>query len=107
MNNTKGRANLMNAVENIEVTSAKYGGSFDDKILRQMLFADLLDDSFGSSAKTGLRSELAKGNVDAAVDISQMSIPGAIALGVKTGARKIKGINQKNQIKSLKALLRN
>ena len=105
MNNTKGRANLMNAVDSIESTSKKYGGSFDDNILTQMLFADELEAVFGGGGRTTFRGETKKGNVDAAVDISQMSIPGAVATGVKAGAKYARGINEKNQLKAIKKLL--
>jgi len=105
MNNTKGRAALMNSVEGIQDTAKKYGGSFDDDILTQMLFADELGAVFGDGARTSLRGETRKSGVDSAVDISQMSIPGVIGTGVKAGARKLSGINKKNQIKAIKKLL--
>ncbi len=105
MNNTKGRAALMNSVEGIQDTAKKYGGSFDDDILTQMLFADELGAVFGDGARTSLRGETRKSGVDSAVDISQMSIPGVIGAGVKAGARKLSGINKKNQIKAIKKLL--
>ena len=105
MNNTDGRANMMTAVDNITEVSRKYGGDFDDHLLTQMLFADQLDAMFGSGGKTALRSEVKKGNVDAAVDISQMTATGAAALAVKAGAKKIAGINEKNQLIAIKKLL--
>jgi len=106
MNNTKGRANLMNAIDNIESTASKYGGSFDDDILTQMLFADELDAVFGGGARTSLRGEVGKAGIDTAVDVSQMSIPGAVALGVKESARRLRGVNEKNQLKAIKNLLK-
>lgn len=106
MNNTKGRANLMNAIDNIESTAKEFGGAFDDDILTQMLFADELDKIFGTAARTSLRGEVGKAGVDVAVDISQMTIPGAIAVGVKAGAKRLRGINEKNQLKSIKELLK-
>ena len=51
INDTKGRANLMDAVSGIEQTAHKYGGSFDDNILRQMLFADELELALRQAAK--------------------------------------------------------
>ena len=106
MSNAQGRVTLMDAIENISETSKKYGGSFDDDIMTQMLFADELDSVFGGSGRTSLRGEVKKAGVDTAVDVSQMTIPGAVALGVKEGARKLRGVNEKNQIKAIKELLK-
>ena len=107
MNNTKGRAQLMNAVDDVRTTSKKYGGPFSDDILTQMLFADELDAVFGGAARTSLRGEMKKANIDTAVDLSQMTLPGAVAVGVKAGAKRIRGINEKNQLKAIKKLLSN
>ena len=107
MNNTKGRANLMNAIDNIESTAKRYGGAFDDDILTQMLFADELDSVFGAGARTSLRGEVGKAGIDTVIDVSQMTIPGALATGVKAGAKRIRGVNEKNQLKAIKNLLRN
>jgi len=106
MNNTNGRANLMNAIEDIEVTAQKYGGSFDDHILTQTLFADQLDAMFGSGARTSLRGEVKKAGVDTAVDVAQMTTIGMLATGVKAANKRIQGVNKKNQLKAIKALLK-
>ena len=106
MSNAQGRVLLMDAIDNIEVTAKKYGGSFDDDIMTQMLFADELDAVFGGGARTSLKGEIKKANVESAIDISQMSIPGVIAVGAKAGARKLRGINEKNQLKAIKNLLK-
>ncbi len=105
MNNTKGRANLIDAVNNIQETANKYGGSFSDDILEQMLVADELESVITGGGRTSLRGEVGKGNVDAAIDISQMTLPGAAAAGAKALNKKWRGVNQENQIKSLKKLL--
>ena len=105
-NNTKARANLLTAIENLEDTAKKYGGSFDDDILSLSIFADELDAVFGSGARTSLRGEVGKAGVDAAIDISQMTIPGALAVGAKAVTKRARGINEKNQLKAIKNLLR-
>ncbi len=105
-NNTKGRANLLTAIKNLEDTAQKYGGSFDDDILNLSIFSDELDAVFGSGARTSLRGEVGKAGVDAAIDISQLTIPGALVVGAKAGAKRLRGINEKNQLKAIKALLK-
>ena len=105
-NNTKGRANLLTAIQNLEDTAKKYGGSFDDDILNLSIFADELDSVFGGGARTSLRGEVKKGSVDAAIDVSQMTTLGAIATGAKSVNKRMQGINETNQIKSIKELLK-
>tara|TARA_R110000851_G_scaffold127212_1_gene259139 strand:- start:139 stop:1827 length:1689 start_codon:yes stop_codon:yes gene_type:complete len=105
-NNTKGRANLLTAISNLEDTAQKYGGSFDDDILNLSILSDELDAVFGSGARTSLRGEVGKAGIDTAIDVSQMTIPGAIAVGAKAGAKRIRGINEMNQIKAIKKLLK-
>ena len=104
-NNTGKRANLLTAIEDLELTAKKYDGNFNDDILALSIFADELDAVFGSGARTSLRGEVGKANVDAAIDISQMTIPGALAVGAKAGAKYLRRINEKNQLKSIKKLL--
>ena len=105
-NNTKGRANLLTVIEDLEGVANKYGGSFDDDILSLSIFADELDTIFGSGATTSLRGEVGKAGVDTAIDVSQMTVLGAGAVAAKAGARFIKGVNEKNQLKSIKKLLK-
>ena len=105
LSRNKGRANMMTVVENIKKTSDKYGGSFEDNILTQMLFADELETMFQGGGRGSLRGQVGKAGVDSAIDISQMTIPGALATGAKALNKARLGINQKNQLKSIKALL--
>jgi len=105
-NNSTKRANLLTAIENTELMAKKYGASFDDHILALSIFSDELDAVFGGGARTSLRGEVGKAGVDAAIDLSQMTIPGAIAVGAKAGAKRIRGINEINQIKAIEALLK-
>ena len=96
----------MDAIDNIGTTAKKYGGSFDDDILTQMLFADELDAVFGGGARTSLKGEVKKANIESTIDLSQMSIPGALAVGAKAGVKKLRGVNENNQLKAIKKLLR-
>jgi len=105
-NNTKGRANLLTAIEELELTTNKYGGKFDDDILALSIFADELDAVFGSGARTSLRGEVGKGVGDAVIDISQMTGAGMLATGAKAVTKRVRGVNEANQLKSIKALLR-
>ena len=70
-----------------------------------MLFEDELEAVFGGGARTSLKGEVKKANIESAIDVSQMSIPGALAVGAKAGIKRMRGINEKNQLKAIKALL--
>tara|TARA_R110002096_G_scaffold430716_1_gene644980 strand:+ start:1005 stop:2654 length:1650 start_codon:yes stop_codon:yes gene_type:complete len=106
LNNTGKRANLLTAIGNLEDVAKKYGGNFDDDVLTLSIFADELESIFGSRTRTAIRNEAKKGGVDAAIDISQMTIPGALAVGAKAGARRLRGINEANQLKAIERLLK-
>jgi len=74
--------------------------------MTQMLFADELDAVFGGGARTSLKGEVKKASVDAGIDLAQMSLVGAAATGAKALNKRRMGINEKNQLKSIKALLK-
>ena len=105
LNNTAKRANLLTAIEDIELNVKKYGGSFDDDILSLSIFADELESIFGSRTRTAIRNEASKGGVDAAIDISQMTGTGMLVEGAKVGAKRLRGINEANQLKAIKKLV--
>jgi len=105
MNNTKGRANLITSVDNIQAASKSFKGRNQGDILAQMLFADELEVVFGGAGRTGLKSQVKQAGVDTALDLSQMSIPGALVVGAKAVNKRIKGVNRKNQLKAIKKLL--
>ena len=106
LNNTGKRANLLTAIGNLEDVAKKYGGDFDDDVLTLSIFADELESIFGSRTRTAIRNEAKKGGVDAAIDVSQMTIPGALAVGAKKVNKRIQGINEANQLKAIKKLLK-
>jgi len=106
LNNTGKRANLLTAIGKLEDTAKKYGGDFDDDVLTLSIFADELESIFGSRTRTAIRNEAKKGGIDAAIDISQMTAFGAAAIGAKRLNKARQGINEKNQLKAIKKLLR-
>jgi len=102
--NAQSRIPLVDAVEKLEGTVKKYGGSFDESIKAQMLFADELDTVFKPVARTGFQSEVGKatkrgvetarrGAVDVALDV------GAAAID------KARGINEEGAFKAIESLL--
>jgi len=106
LNNSGKRANLLTAIGKLEDVAKKYGGDFDDDVLTLSIMADELENVFGSRTRTAIRNEAKKGGVDAAIDISGMTAFGATALGAKKLNKVRQGINEKNQFKAIKKLLK-
>ena len=106
LNNTGKRANLLTAIGKLEDVSKKYGGSFDDDILTLSIMADELESVFGSRTRTAIRNEAKKGASDAIIDVSGMTVLGAAGLAAKKLNKVRKGVNEKNQLKAIKRLIR-
>lgn len=107
MSNTQSRVNLMDSIKDIKSVSQKYGGSFDDDILSQMLFADELDSMFGTSGRTTLAGQVQRGTKRALETAGGESGIFRTAVDLTAdAAEKLRGINEKNAIKSIKELLK-
>lgn len=106
MSNAQSRVNLVDAVDNLDSISKKYGATFKDDISTQMLFADDLDNVFGPVAKTSLAGEVSKGvKKGAETVIGQRTALGtAIEVGA-AGVEKLRGISQEKAFKSITELL--
>ena len=104
MNNTKGRANLMNAIDSIESVADKYGGSFGDNLTKQTLFVDELDRVFGPVARTGFQSQIGQAIKQGAGAVRSPT-EAAIKVGEKV-VEKAQNINEVEAFKALEALLR-
>lgn len=61
MGNAQSRVNLINALDELDSVSAKYGKKFDDDLITQTLFADELDAVFDLQKRTDLRTQSARG----------------------------------------------
>ena len=102
LSNTQSRANMVDAISDVERVAKSTGAQFDDDILNLMLFADELDSRFGPTARTSLAGETQK----AVEAVARTRGPSEIAVeAVARGAEKIRGINDENAIKALRELL--
>lgn len=104
-NNTQ-RPRVMSLIEQLDKVSKNYGGKFDDNLLDQALFTEILEDVYGTQATTSLQ-----GQVSRAVKGTQKVIEG-IRNPIKGGleltaglAEKSLGISKENKTKILKSLL--
>ena len=97
MSNAQSRVRLLDAVNNIESTAKKYGSSFDDDLLTQVLFVDELDSVFGPVAKTSFQGQIRQAipatKVDAAIKVAE------------AGIKKVRGVNEEGAFKAIKDLL--
>jgi len=106
LSNTQSRANLIDSIKNIDDVAKKYGTTFDDDIMTQVLFADELDKVFGPAARTSLQGDVGKGvkkGLEAAS--GQRSLTGIGIDAASNAVQKLQGINEKNAFKSIKELL--
>lgn len=107
MSNAQSRVNLVDAVDDLDSISRKYGGVFDDDIATQMLFVDELDSVFGPVARTSLAGETAKGIKAAAPAVLGQKTAAGVALEAGAAlAEKARGINIENAFKSITELLK-
>jgi len=107
MSNAQSRVNLVDAVDNLDSISRKYGGVFDDDIATQMLFVDELDSVFGPVARTSLAGEVGKGTKKVLETATgQRTMLGTAGEVVVKGAEKLRGISEEGAFKSITELLK-
>jgi hypothetical protein len=101
LSNIKSRQSLFNALEDLDTIATKYGGNYTDDVIDQVLFADQLDEVFGTSARTGLAAQTAR-----QVPTSQSGLIGRVAESVVGGvADKVRNVNQDAGFKAMRDLL--
>ena len=104
MSNVQSRGQLLDSIKVLDDVTAANGATFNDDIVTQALFADELNSVFGASAKTSLQGELEKG-LKAGARAATGDHVGAGLSYVSKKWNDIKGVNQEQQIKTMKALL--
>lgn len=106
LSNTQSRVNLIDSIKNIDDVAKKYGTTFDDDIMTQVLFADELDKVFGAAARTSLQGDVGKG-VKRGLETAtgQRTLTGIGIDAASSAIEKARGINEQNAFKSIKELL--
>lgn len=106
MSNTQSRANMLDSIQELNRVSRKYGADFDDDLITQMLFADELDDIFGSSARTSFQGQIQQG-VESAIEQGPTQ-PLMKQAAIKAGkvAENLRGINDEARFDSMEELLK-
>jgi hypothetical protein len=107
LSNQQGRVRLQDSLDLLNETASKLGGKFDDDIKDLALFADALDERFGTTARTSLA-----GQVEQATRQAMDVLPtrrGIVSAGIEKvaqGAEKLRGVNDFNAFEAIDKLLK-
>ena len=105
LSNVQSRVQLSDSLDNLEDIATQTGAKFDDDIVSQAIFADVLDSAFGSSAQRSLAGEVGKAVTGPQV-IRAAESPLTATLEATFGKiQAIRGINQEKAFKVMKQLL--
>jgi len=113
LSNTQSRAEILKMLDGMQQVAKKYGVKIDEDIITQANFADVLEKMLGSEAPTSFLGQGQRfkqtGVLDEAVSLgreaTKWSPVSATIRATEMAIQASRGINQKNKIKALKALL--
>ena len=111
MNRLLGNASAkpLSALQNLENVSTKYGNKYSDSIIKQITFADLLDDVYQTTPTRGFAGGVQKGVEGAATGFLQrMRQGGVVSAGIDTGAEMLqsaRGITPEKAQQAIEAYL--
>lgn len=105
-NNTQ-RPRVLKLVEELDLVAKNYGGKFDDSLLDQALFTEILEDVYGTQATTSLQGQVQRAVTGGkkVIEAIRNPIQGAGEL-VADATEKILGISPENKKKILLELLK-
>lgn len=106
LSNNRGRVNLMNSVNKLDEVAKKQGAEFDDDILAQIIFADELDNMFGTAARTSFKGQAAQAVQEGAELASGPA--GQSNFLLRKGSEiveKVRGINDEEALNVIEQLL--
>jgi hypothetical protein len=99
------RASLIDALDQANQASTKYGMKIEDDIVNQLIFVNELDRMFGAAAQTSLKGEVASAK-DIGVDIARGKIAQRALDLLSEKAEELRGINKENAVKAMEELLK-
>lgn len=108
LGNSAGRGDILEYLKSLQEFFKETGGKGDDDIISQIVFADVLEDIFGTQATTGLQGQVQRGIEQAGgviQDIGQgQIITGLTRAGVRT-FQALRGISNEAKIEALRKLI--
>lgn len=99
------RANLIDALDQANSTSTKYGMKLNDDIVNQLIFVNELDRMFGAAAQTSLKGQVAEA-MQTGVDIARGGAARRAVELLAEKAEELRGINRENAVKAMEELLK-
>lgn len=99
------RANLIDALDQANSTSTKYGMKLNDDIVNQLIFVNELDRMFGAAAQTSLKAEVGSA-MRTGVEIARGNAAQRAMDLVTEKAMNMRGINKDNAVKAMEELLK-
>jgi len=111
LSNSPNRGDVIKVINTMQATAKKYGYRVDEDVINQVIFADMLEDVFGTQATRSLRGQVARGTVDAAqaiegaVDFASGNVGNVLFRTAKGTGKFLMGENVEAKRAALKALL--
>ena len=99
------RGNLIDALDQAEQVSRKYGMQIDDDIVNQLLFVNELDRMFGAAAQTSLKGQQAEA-IKTGIDIVRGNAAQRAFDYLAEKAQNLSGINKENALKTMESILK-
>jgi hypothetical protein len=99
------RANLIDALDQANQSSIKYGMRLDEDIVNQLIFVNELDRMFGAAAQTSLKGQVAEA-MQTGVDIARGGAARRAVELLAEKAEELRGINKENAVKAMEELLK-
>ena len=97
--------NLIDALDQANQSSVKYGMRLDDDIVNQLIFVNELDRMFGAAAQTSLKGQVAEA-MQTGVDIARGGAARRAVELLAEKAEELRGINKENAVKAMEELLK-
>lgn len=111
LTNSPNRGEIIKTINSMQAMAKKYGYKVDEDVINQVIFADMLEDVFGTQATRSLRGQVARGVADAqqvvegGIDAAGGNIGSAIMKIGKAAINAPRGITNENKKRALEALL--
>ena len=108
LGNSANRGDILEYLKTLDTFFGQTGGKTGDDILTQTVFADILEDIFGTQATTGLSGQVQRG-VEQAGGVVQDIGQGQLITGITRGAVRLfqatRGVSDEAKINALRKLI--
>lgn len=108
LSNSATRGDVLQLLNVLEQEAAKRSTRDSQSIVSQVVFADILEDIFGTQATTSLQGQVARATrtgLGVAQGLARGDIKGAAMAGVEMAADKLMGTTQDDLVQALRSLL--